>query len=71
MGWLNLLQNKTIGLDTSPLIYFIEQNTKYLPLIKPFFQGINNGDFHVITSTLTITEVLVHPLRWGASQFCN
>lgn len=26
MGWLNSLKGKIVGLDTAPLIYFIEQN---------------------------------------------
>jgi len=31
--WINDLQGKTVGLDTAPLIYFIEEN--------PAFSGIN------------------------------
>lgn len=30
MGWINDLQGKTIGLDTAPLIYFIEENPVYI-----------------------------------------
>jgi hypothetical protein len=30
MEWLNELQDKIIGLDTAPLIYFIEENPSYL-----------------------------------------
>ena len=29
MGWLELLQGQTVGLDTAPLIYLIEQNLFY------------------------------------------
>lgn len=54
-----------IGLDTAPLIYFIEQNVTYLELVRAFFQAMSRGDFQVVTSTLTLTEVLVHPLRAG------
>jgi predicted nucleic acid-binding protein len=63
MEWLNLLTGKIVGLDTAPLIYFIEQNPKYISTVREFFSSVNRGEFRVITSTLTLTEVLVHPLR--------
>jgi len=65
MEWLTRLQGQIVGLDTAPLIYFIEQNPAYLKVVRAFFQAINQGQFQVITSTLTLTEVLVHPLRAG------
>jgi predicted nucleic acid-binding protein len=65
MEWLNLLKGKVVGLDTAPLIYFIEQNPKYIPTVREFFSSLNRKEFRVITSTLTLTEVLVHPLRNG------
>ena len=65
MEWLISLQNQIVGLDTAPLIYFIEQNEKYLKLMRDFFRAMSQGDFQVVTSTLTLTEVLVHPLRSG------
>lgn len=65
MEWLNRLQGQVVGLDTAPLIYFIEQNEVYLQLVRAFFQAMSQGEFQVVTSTLTLTEVLVHPLRLG------
>jgi predicted nucleic acid-binding protein len=52
-------------LDTAPLIYFIERPPTYLPLLLPFFEAVERGDIQVVTSTLTLTEVLVHPYRDG------
>lgn len=63
MEWLDQLQNQFVGLDTAPLIYFIEQNKKYLKLVRAFFLAIERGEFRVVTSTLTLIEVLVYPLR--------
>lgn len=63
MEWINDLQGKTIGLDTAPLIYFIEENPTYLETVKLFFEAMDRGDFKVVTSTVTLLEVLVHPLR--------
>jgi predicted nucleic acid-binding protein len=65
MEWLIQLQGQIVGLDTAPLIYFIEQNEAYLEFVRAFFQSMSRGEFQVITSTLTLTEVLVHPLRSG------
>jgi predicted nucleic acid-binding protein len=61
--WINDLRGKTIGLDTAPLIYFIEENPTYLDAVKLFFEAMDRGDFTVVTSTVTLLEVLVHPLR--------
>ena len=63
MEWINGLQGKTVGLDTAPLIYFIEENPTYLEAAKLFFEAMDRGDFTVVTSTVTLLEVLVHPLR--------
>lgn len=63
MGWIDALRDSTVGLDTAPLIYFIEENPIWLPAVQPFFEALDRGLFQAVTSTLTITEVLVHPLR--------
>jgi predicted nucleic acid-binding protein len=65
MEWLNSLSGQTVGLDTAPLIYFIERHPLYLPLVEPFFEAVERGAVRVVTSTLTLTEVLVHPYRHG------
>jgi len=61
--WIDDLQGKTAGLDTAPLIYFIEENPAYIETVKPFFEAMDRGEFLVVTSTVTLLEVLVHPLR--------
>lgn len=63
MEWLSDLKGKTVGLDTTPLIYFIEENPVYIETVKLFFEAMEKGDFTVITSTVTLLEDLVHPLR--------
>lgn len=65
MEWLSQLRGQVVGLDTAPLIYFIEQNETYLERVRAFFQAMSRAEFQVVTSTLTLTEVLVHPLRSG------
>ena len=65
MGWLDALRNTIVGLDTAPLIYFIEKHPTYFPILHPFFEAVHRGDIQVVTSTLTLTEVLVVPYRMG------
>ncbi|MFN6528497.1 type II toxin-antitoxin system VapC family toxin [Nostoc sp. ChiSLP03a] len=75
MEWLVQLQGQIVGLDTAPLIYFIEENLNYLDVTDAFFEAMFRGEFSVVTSVLTITEVLVYPLRQGntalAQQYCE
>ncbi len=52
-----------MGLDTTPLIYFIEENPTYLERVSTFFEALDDGEFYAVTSMVTLIEVLVHPLR--------
>jgi predicted nucleic acid-binding protein len=36
-------------------------------VVRPFFEALDQGQFQAVTSTVTLTEVLVYPLR--QSQF--
>ncbi len=63
MAILDQLQGAIIGLDTVPLIYFIEKHPTYHPFIRPFFSALADGSFTAVTSTVTLAEVLVLPLR--------
>jgi predicted nucleic acid-binding protein len=63
--WLAGLRGTAVGLDTSPLLYFIGEHPRYLELVRPFFQAVDRGDVTVVTSTITLAEVLIHPLRKG------
>jgi len=65
MEWIAQLQGKVVGLDTAPLIYFMEQNPNYLEMMRLFFRAFDRGDFRMVTSTVTLVEVLVHPRRQG------
>lgn len=65
MEWIKKLSGAIVGLDTAPLIYFIEEKSSYLPVLEPFFAKMEEGYFSVSTSTITLLEVLVYPLRAG------
>ncbi len=65
MEWIAALQGAVVGLDTAPLIYFIEENPAYLGTVRPFFEAMDRGEFATVTSIITLLEVLVHPFRRG------
>ncbi|PYT08260.1 MAG: VapC toxin family PIN domain ribonuclease [Acidobacteria bacterium] len=52
-----------LGFDTPPVIYFIEAHASYDALVTEIFQQVSNGIIEGITSVITLTEVLIHPLR--------
>jgi hypothetical protein len=37
--WIGALRGSTVGLDTGPLIYYIEEHPAFLARIKPFFEA--------------------------------
>jgi len=41
----------------------MERHPVSLQLIRPFFEAVERGDIEIVTSTITLTEVLVRPLR--------
>lgn len=71
MEWLKPMQGKVVGMDTAPLIYFIEENPAYLDIVRPFFIALDRGDFRVVTSIVTLLEVLVHPFRYGNTMLAR
>ncbi|OQY52343.1 MAG: PIN domain nuclease [Candidatus Parabeggiatoa sp. nov. 2] len=71
MGWVDALQGQVIALDTAPLIYFLEEHPTYLPIIDPFFKKLDKGSIRVVTSVITLSEVLVKPLREGDTQLAQ
>ncbi len=52
-----------VFLDTTPLIYFIEGHSQYQDILSRLFDFNDKGGFSFITSTITLLEVLVKPLK--------
>src|SRR5579885_1221613 len=65
---MNLLDDippgAVVGLDTAPIIYFLEAYPDWGPLVRPLFETrIIPGANTAATSTITLAEVLIKPLR--------
>ena len=63
MGFINDLGPGNIGVDTVSFIYFIEEHPQFLPIILPLFREADDGKRNMVTSALTLMEVLVVPYR--------
>src|SRR2546421_9970185 len=65
MGLMADLGGGPVGVDTAIFIYFIEEHPRFLPLVEPLFREVNEGRKELVTSALTLLEVLVVPYRSG------
>lgn len=63
MAWTDELRGQVVGLDTAPLIYYVERKQPYVDTVRPFFDALTAGEFRVVTSILTLSEALVLPVR--------
>src|ERR1700683_3684461 len=65
MGLMRDLGHGPVGVATAIFIYFIEEHLRFLPLIDPLFREVDAGRIELLTSALTLLEVLVVPYRRG------
>ena len=58
-----------VGLDTAPIIYHLEGHPDYGPLVAPLIAArVDPGLNIAVTSTISLAEVLVKPLRTGRAD---
>jgi predicted nucleic acid-binding protein len=60
-----LLGDGPVGVDASIFIYFIESHPSWREVVRPLFAAASEGRLELVTSALTLTEVLVIPYRNG------
>lgn len=63
MGLIDDLGGGPTGIDTAVFIYFIQEHARFLPLVLPLFEEADAGKRDLVTSALTLLEVLVVPYR--------
>jgi len=58
------LENKArVFLDTAPLVYYVEHNEMYFPLVDAVLTRVDRGELTLVTSPVTLAESLVVPYR--------
>src|SRR5262249_30308805 len=65
MGHLTPPRPGAVYVDTSAVIYFVEGIEPYRTASLPLWDGLDAGTQQVVTSELTLLEVLVKPIREG------
>jgi predicted nucleic acid-binding protein len=63
LGQLAFPLYSKIYLDTSPIIFSVEQHIDYFPLMLPLWQSLKTNEIEVFTSELTLLETLVQPIK--------
>lgn len=65
MGLIDQLGAGPVAVDTVAFIYFIEEHPQFLPALQPVFAAADQGQLTIVTSAVTLLEVLVVPYRAG------
>lgn len=55
-------------LDTAPLVYYVEEDERYLDRVDPVFRRVDGGLTSAVTSPVTLAECLVMPIRRGQQK---
>lgn len=71
MGLIEDLGDGPIALDTSVFIYFIEEDRRFLAQIAALFALADAGERVLVTSSLTLLEVLVVPYRMANQELAE
>jgi predicted nucleic acid-binding protein len=54
--------------DTAPLIYYVEENPTYVSRMDVVFEAIEERPIEAVSSVITLTEVLTHPIQLGNTR---
>ena len=65
MGLIQDLARGPVAVDTAAFIYLIEEHPRFMPLVAPLFEQADDNERELVTSALTLLEVLVVPYRVG------
>lgn len=68
MGSLNLPTGGLAYLDANSVIYSVEGVEPYRTLLDPLWLSSGSTTFWLVSSELTLLEVLVSPLKTGNAQ---
>jgi predicted nucleic acid-binding protein len=71
VGRLIVPASGPIYVDTNTVVYHVERSEPYHSLTSPIWDALDEGRSEVITSELTLLEVLVKPLREGDSDLVS
>ena len=71
MGLIESIGHGPVAVDSVAFIYFVEQHPAYVDLLRPLFSLASSGQLDLVTSAVTLLEVLVVPYRAGDSALAS
>jgi predicted nucleic acid-binding protein len=66
-----LARHRLVAVDTSPFIYHLDAHPAYERLTTALFRWVEGRSGRAVTSTLTMTELLVQPMRREQAALVN
>lgn len=71
MGRLTFPSGSRLYLDTSPIIYSVEEHDVYWPELQPIWTAFSKEEIQIVTSELSLLETLVRPIRDGNTDLAK
>ena len=71
MGIIDDIGSGPVCLDTCVFIYFIEEDSKFIDIVLPIFEAIDQGKIFGVTSGITLLETLVIPFRHADDKLAD
>lgn len=66
-----LSKYQAVFLDTAPIIYFVEKNPQFFPVVEAIFDAIDSGKITAFTSPITLSESLIFPFKQENKELAN
>ena len=68
---MELRKGLRLFVDTAPIIYFIEEHPAYIDEVSDIFNKTAEGTVQVVTSVITLIEVLAKPYKFGQDDIVD
>ncbi len=62
------LVDQRVYVDTNAFVYFLERHPEFYDRVLPLFEAAAQGRLQVVTSELTVAELLVQPYKMGRAD---
>ena len=62
---------KRVFIDTAPFIYYLENSSLYMGMVKKFFTKCIEENIQIVTASITIEEYLVFPYSSGKMELAD
>ena len=62
------LVDQRVYVDTNALVYFLERHPELYERVLPLFEAAAQGKLQLVTSELTVAELLVQPYKMGRAD---